>query len=73
MTGKPLGMPIAHPVPFLRRGEEDVGATVVGVVDALHPGPTDHPLAIGQRTGLGLERVREIASAVLHTGDGEQR
>lgn len=29
-------MPIAHSVPFLGRGEEDVGATVVGVVDALH-------------------------------------
>jgi hypothetical protein len=31
-------MTIAHPVPFLGRGEEDVGATVVGVVDALHSG-----------------------------------
>ncbi|MFD9435719.1 hypothetical protein [Streptomyces sp. NPDC060002] len=27
MTGKPVGMPIAHPVPFLGRGEENVGAT----------------------------------------------
>jgi hypothetical protein len=34
-------MPIAHLVPFLRRGEEDVGVTVVGVVDALHPGVGD--------------------------------
>lgn len=41
MTGKPVGMPIAHLVPFLRRGEEDVGATVVGVVDALHAGVGD--------------------------------
>lgn len=41
MTGKPVGMPIAHPVPFLGRGEEDVGATVVGLVDALHPGVGD--------------------------------
>lgn len=40
MTGKPVGMPIAHPVPFLGR-EEDIGATVVGVVDALHPGVGD--------------------------------
>ncbi|GAA4031128.1 DUF2199 domain-containing protein [Streptomyces plumbiresistens] len=35
--------------------------------------PTDHPLAIEQHTGISLERVREIASAVLHAGDGEQR
>ncbi|MFE9812605.1 hypothetical protein [Streptomyces sp. NPDC005548] len=35
--------------------------------------PTDHPLAIEQRTGISLERVREIASTVLHAGDGEQR
>jgi hypothetical protein len=34
-------MPIAHLVPFLGRGEEDVCATVVGVVDALHPGVGD--------------------------------
>lgn len=38
MTGKPVGMAIAHPVPLVGRSEEDVGATVVGVVDALHPG-----------------------------------
>ncbi|MEU5161251.1 DUF2199 domain-containing protein [Streptomyces sp. NPDC020875] len=35
--------------------------------------PTDHPLAIEQRTGISPERVREIASSVLHSGDGEQR
>ncbi|MGY4280622.1 hypothetical protein ACVILE_006802 [Streptomyces sp. M18.1] len=35
--------------------------------------PTDHPLGIEQRTGIGPERVREIASAMLHTGNGEQR
>ncbi|MCX5254917.1 hypothetical protein OOK27_12170 [Streptomyces canus] len=34
-------MPIAHPVPFLGPGEEDIGATVVGVVDALHAGVGD--------------------------------
>ncbi|WP_245246741.1 DUF2199 domain-containing protein [Streptomyces lonarensis] len=33
--------------------------------------PTEHPLAVEQRTGIDLERVREIASAVLHAGDGE--
>ncbi|MGW9453801.1 DUF2199 domain-containing protein [Streptomyces sp. NPDC055632] len=28
--------------------------------------PTDHPLAVEQRTGITLDRVREIATAVLH-------
>ncbi|WP_330242116.1 DUF2199 domain-containing protein [Streptomyces sp. NBC_00525] len=35
--------------------------------------PTDHPLAVEQRTGISPERVREIASALLHAGDGEPR
>jgi hypothetical protein len=30
--------------------------------------PIDHPLAVEQRTGISLARVREIAEAVLHTG-----
>lgn len=33
--------------------------------------PTDHPLAIEQRTGITLERVREIAEAVLNPTNGE--
>lgn len=41
MTGKPVGMPIAQLVPLAGRGKEDVGATVVGVVDALHAGVGD--------------------------------
>ncbi|MFI6008037.1 DUF2199 domain-containing protein [Streptomyces sp. NPDC051243] len=28
--------------------------------------PTDRPLAVEQRTGVTMERVREIAEAVLH-------
>ncbi|WP_258308924.1 DUF2199 domain-containing protein [Streptomyces sp. NWU339] len=28
--------------------------------------PTDHPLAVEQRTGITLDRVREIAEAILH-------
>jgi hypothetical protein len=28
--------------------------------------PTDHPLAVEQRTGMTQDRVREIAEAVLH-------
>ncbi|MGV9268571.1 DUF2199 domain-containing protein [Kitasatospora sp. NPDC003701] len=31
--------------------------------------PTDHPLAVEQRTGITLARVREIAEAVLHSAD----
>lgn len=34
--------------------------------------PTDHPLAVEQRTGITLDRVREIAETVLH-GNGEDR
>jgi hypothetical protein len=28
--------------------------------------PTDHPLAVEQRTGITQDRIREIAIAVLH-------
>jgi hypothetical protein len=30
--------------------------------------PTDHPLAVEQRTGITLARVREIAELLLHPG-----
>ncbi|WP_406327082.1 DUF2199 domain-containing protein [Streptomyces sp. NBC_00203] len=32
--------------------------------------PTDHPLAVEQRTGITMDRVREIAEAVLHPKSG---
>ncbi|MFJ8563692.1 DUF2199 domain-containing protein [Streptomyces sp. NPDC093514] len=32
--------------------------------------PTDHPLAVEQRTGITRDRVREIAAAVLHPATG---
>ncbi|MEU9288964.1 DUF2199 domain-containing protein [Streptomyces sp. NPDC048275] len=32
--------------------------------------PTDHPLAVEQRTGITLDRVREIAAAVLRGPGG---
>lgn len=35
--------------------------------------PTDHPLAVGQRTGIAMERVRKIAEAVLHPTDSESK
>jgi hypothetical protein len=30
--------------------------------------PTDHPLAVEQRTGITVERVQQIAERVLHSG-----
>ncbi|MEU3923530.1 DUF2199 domain-containing protein [Streptomyces sp. NPDC029004] len=35
--------------------------------------PTDHPLAVEQRAGITLDRVREIAEAVLHSGSSERQ
>ncbi|MFJ4483544.1 DUF2199 domain-containing protein [Streptomyces longwoodensis] len=35
--------------------------------------PTEHPLAVEQRTGITLDRVREIAATVLHFGNSEQQ
>jgi hypothetical protein len=32
--------------------------------------PTDHPLAVEQREGITMDRVREIAEALLHGSDG---
>jgi hypothetical protein len=31
--------------------------------------PTDHPLAVEQRTGITWDRVREIAELVMHDGE----
>ena len=30
--------------------------------------PTEHPLAVEQRNGITMERVRKIAEALLHSG-----
>ncbi|MFJ4770383.1 DUF2199 domain-containing protein [Streptomyces uncialis] len=35
--------------------------------------PTDHPLAVEQRTGITTERVRAIAEAVSHPTDSESK
>lgn len=35
--------------------------------------PTDHPLAVEQRRGITLARVREIAAVLLHPSGDEQR
>lgn len=39
----------------------------VGVRPYIELEPTDHPLAVEQRTGISLDRVREIAEICLHT------
>lgn len=38
----------------------------VGLVPKIELEPTDHPLAVEQRTGINLERVKEIAGLILH-------
>jgi hypothetical protein len=45
----------------------------VGALPCVELEPTDHPLAVEQRTGITPDRVREIAAAVLHSSSGEQR
>ncbi|MET7945019.1 DUF2199 domain-containing protein [Streptomyces sp. NPDC005302] len=35
--------------------------------------PTDHALAVEQRAGITMDRVREIAEAVIHSGSSEER
>jgi hypothetical protein len=42
----------------------------VGVRPWIELEPTAHPLAVEQREGITLERVREIAELVLHAQDG---
>lgn len=35
--------------------------------------PIDHPLAVEQRTGITPDRVREIATVVIHGNESDQR
>lgn len=35
--------------------------------------PTEHPLAVEQRTGITMDRVREIAESVLHADSSEEQ
>jgi len=41
----------------------------VGIRPSIELEPTDHPLAVEQRLGLGRKRVLEIAEAVRHQPD----
>lgn len=38
----------------------------VGIVPTIELEPTEHPLAVEQRTGITLARVKEIAALILH-------
>jgi hypothetical protein len=38
----------------------------VGVAPSIELEPTDHPLAVEQRIGIGLDRVREISDLMHH-------
>src|SRR5438132_4339196 len=38
----------------------------VGVAPSIELEPTDHPLAVEQRIGIGLDRVREISELLQH-------
>ena len=46
-----------------------VHTRVPGIVPYIELEPTDHPLAIEQRDGVSLERVKEIAELNLHSDD----
>lgn len=44
-------------------------SNAVGIRPTLELEPTDHPLAVEQRTGITRARVREIAETLLHPTD----
>ncbi len=39
-----------------------------GLRPAIELEPTDHPLAVEQRVGIGMDRVKEIAQQLFHRG-----
>ncbi len=41
----------------------------VGVRPFVELEPTDHPLAVELRTGIAMQRVREIAGVLLHSAE----
>jgi hypothetical protein len=47
-----------------------VHARPVGQRPFIELEPTDHPLAVEQRSGITMARVREIAAAMLHVTGG---
>lgn len=74
-------MPIAQLVPLAGRGKEDVGATVVGVVDALHAGVGDEDsrhLVVGGIPEQAVDAAalpgptggKEVAVYVRNSGSG---
>ncbi len=45
----------------------------VGLVPTIELEPTNHPLAVEQRNGITLDRVREIAALILHPDGGGKK
>ena len=45
-----------------------VHTRAVGTHPLIELEPTDHPLAVEQRMGITMDRVRQIAEAILHPG-----
>jgi hypothetical protein len=50
-----------------------VHTRAVGLVPWIELEPTDHPLAVDQRTGITWERIREIAELACDSGSREMR
>lgn len=49
-----------------------VHTRAIGLVLAIELEPTDHPLAVEQRTGITWERIREIAELLCSSGSLER-
>jgi len=59
-------LPVYQPTTL--RLKTNVHTQAVGQRPLIEVEPTDHPLAVEQRTGITLARVREIAETLLHDG-----
>lgn len=55
-----------HLYPDTTNLKTNVHTQPVGIVPTIELEPTDHPLAVEQREGITLERVKEIAALILH-------
>jgi hypothetical protein len=55
-----------HLYPDTTNLKTNVHTQPVGTVPTIELEPTDHPLAVEQREGITLERVKEIAALILH-------
>ena len=55
-----------HLYPDTTNLKTEVQTRAVGSVPTIQLEPTDHPLAVEQRNGITLARVKEIAALLLH-------